>query len=385
MDINHSNNALPMERISLETLQYIGFSAEKAADVWEDWTHFDDIPSPFIREGDPNTDDGSFQMPFIEFVIGHTIESGLVRDVSGDNDAEWKDCMDACGISVETQDAIMDPHFTYLRRSNSCFYWALETINIRYALLVNISFTRKCGKEQQHVPVAPSGGWSSQRAMTAYSTPNSVVLYKAVIQPGYSPLYDATGALADIHTLHSGEPYDFSGSRMMIYLTPDLEVVEYQASYIRRRAEHTPTGIVRICIPTNALKTLAGEGEESCIQHFSWPSNNWKELVYYSRTGRVPPHRLSRYSDAALIVGPMPWGPKLAFAALESWKDMTDEFLFKVGGDDGWEGRFAIQYAFNIESMRDWLETRDQEMKVFPFTGVELDLWLAENPPGSWD
>lgn len=79
--------------------------------------------------------------------------------------------MNVCGISVETQDAIMDPHFAYLRRSNSCVYWARETINIRYAVLVNISYTREHGKEQQDVPVAPSGDWSSQRTMAAYSTP----------------------------------------------------------------------------------------------------------------------------------------------------------------------------------------------------------------------
>lgn len=62
MNNDHSNNALPMERISLETLQYVGLSAEKATDVWEKWTHFDDIPSPFIREGDADTDNESDQM-----------------------------------------------------------------------------------------------------------------------------------------------------------------------------------------------------------------------------------------------------------------------------------------------------------------------------------
>lgn len=167
--------------------------------------------------------------------------------------------MNVCGISVETQDAIIYPHFAYLRRSNSCVYWARETINIRYAVLVNISCTREHGKEQQDVPVAPSGDWSSQRTMAAYSTPGYVVLYKTVIQPRYRPLYDETGALADIRALYSPPPSDFSGVKMLVCLTPDVEVVEYQASYIRRRAEHTPAGIVCLCIPTNAFKTLAGE------------------------------------------------------------------------------------------------------------------------------
>lgn len=160
MNTDSSNNALLMESISLETLIYLGLSAEKAADVWERWTHFNDMGGPFIREGDPDTDIDSEQMPFIEFFIGHTVKSGLVRDASGDKDAEWRDCMNVCGISVETQDTIMDPHFAYLRRSNSCVYWARETINIRYAVLVNISYTREHWKEQQD---APSGDWSSRR------------------------------------------------------------------------------------------------------------------------------------------------------------------------------------------------------------------------------
>lgn len=342
MNNDSSNNALPMEHISLQTLIYVGVSAEKVADVWERWTHFNDMGGPFIREGDSDTDIDSEQMPFIEFVIGHTVKSGLVGDASGDKDAEWRDGMNVCGISVETQDAIMDPHFAYLRRSNSCVYWARETINIRYAVLVNISYTREHGKEQQYVPVAPSGDWSSQHIMAAYSTPGFVVLYKTVIQPRYCPLYDETGALADIRALYSPPPSDFSGVKMLICLTPDVEVVEYQASYIRRRAEHTPAGIVCLCIPTNAFKTLAGDGEESCVQHLSWPSNEWKELVWYSRTDRTLPPRLSRYGDAALIAEPMAWGPRLAFAALKCWEDITDKFLFKVGGDGGGEGRVAV-------------------------------------------
>lgn len=43
-----------------------------------------------------------------------------------------------------------------------------------------------------------------------------------------------------------------------------------------------------------------------------------------------------------------------------------------------------MKYAFDVYGMRDWLENRDQEMKVFSFVGVEMDLWLAENPSASW-
>lgn len=76
------------------------------------------------------------------------------------------------------------------------------------------------------MPVASSGGWSSQRTTAAYSTPGYMVLYKTVIQPRYWPLYDETGALPVIRTLYSRAPSDFSGGKSLIYLTPNVEVVE---------------------------------------------------------------------------------------------------------------------------------------------------------------
>lgn len=184
--------------------------------------------------------------------------------------------------------------------------------------------------------------------MAAYSTPGYMVLYKTVIQPRYWPLYNETGALADIRTLYSRAPSDFSGGKSLIYLTSNVEVVEYQASYIRRRAEHTPTGVVCLCIPTNALKTMPGDGEESCVQHLSWPSNNWRELVWYSRTRTLPP-RLSRYEDAALIVGPMAWGPRLAFAALDPGKILPTYFCSR------WEGVVAEKDVWQFSLLSTWI------------------------------
>ncbi|KAK0750662.1 hypothetical protein B0T18DRAFT_131459 [Schizothecium vesticola] len=149
-----SNNAEPIQRILLETLMYIGLSAEKAAEIWDEWTNWPDFGDGINPESDPDKGD-DFVMPFIEFIIGHTIKSGRVRDATGDSDTEWRNCMDACGISVEAQEAIMDPHFTYLCRSNSCIHWARDTINIRYDVVDGVCSTEQRGHDQKDAPVAP--------------------------------------------------------------------------------------------------------------------------------------------------------------------------------------------------------------------------------------
>lgn len=122
---------IPAVLISWETLIYLGLSAEKAAQLWQEWNNWPD--SGPGREVD--ADDGGLQVPFLDFIIGHIEYTPDARDES---DAQWWACMDACGLATETQDAIMDPHFTYLRLSNSCMHWVKDTIEMRYAGLQDI-------------------------------------------------------------------------------------------------------------------------------------------------------------------------------------------------------------------------------------------------------
>jgi hypothetical protein len=83
------------------------------------------------------------------------------------------------------------------------------------------------------------------------------------------------------------------------------------------------------------------------------------------------------------MVGPMARGPNSDFEALGSWEDITDRFVFKIGGDSGRQGRVAIQYAFDSDEQGDWVKDRARDIKVTPFTGVEMNLWLANSQPTS--
>lgn len=112
--------------ISHATLIYIGFSGEKATELWNQWVNWP--PGGPVREVDP--DDGALQMTFIHFITG--VFDGQTDTCSEDDD-EWLKCMDSYGMSTEFQRAVMDPVFRCLRLGESCSYWARDTVEMRYA------------------------------------------------------------------------------------------------------------------------------------------------------------------------------------------------------------------------------------------------------------
>jgi hypothetical protein len=122
---------IPTVLISYETLVHVGLSEVKATELWNRWINWP-VSGP-RREID--TDDGGLRVDFIDFIIG-PLENQV--DTAEDNDLRWRECLNACGIDVSVQDAIMDPHFEYLRLSESCLYWVKDTIEMRYAGLKDI-------------------------------------------------------------------------------------------------------------------------------------------------------------------------------------------------------------------------------------------------------
>jgi len=93
------------------------------------------------------------------------------------------------------------------------------------------------------------------------------------------------------------------------------------------------------------------------------------------------PTRLRSYRNALLIIGTISRRPDSEYYALGSWEDVTERFLLKVGANGG--GAIATQFVVTGEDEgREWLEENGgRNIKGFPYTRVELDLWLAENPP----
>ncbi|KAK0623970.1 hypothetical protein B0T14DRAFT_517332 [Immersiella caudata] len=406
---------IPDVLISRETLMHVGLSAEKAGELWQKWTNWP--KNGPRREVDPD-DGGGLQVTFIDFIVGHMENKD---DATDDNDAQWRECMDGCGLSVDTQGAIMDPHFTYLRLSNSCLSWVRDTIEMRYAGLQDIQRTSRTremelrrvvsrpgahrgeqhqggytlgsasspattgqeqrrsisGQQQQGTPGVTLDVWSSAHAIASRNAPGCTVLYKGMDQARTNGLFDEAGALSNISTLLSPTPSDFSSARALFYFTPDIKVAEHYASYAKRRAQCESVVILCLCIPNAAIEALS----EPDIRRLYWPSDDWKNLVWCCRTRQKLPTRLRSYRNALLIIGTISRRPDSVYHALGSWEDVTERFLLKVGANGG--GAMATQYVVTGEDEGcEWLEENGaRNIKVFPYTSIDLGSWLAENPP----
>ncbi|QQK43394.1 hypothetical protein Pdw03_7295 [Penicillium digitatum] len=114
--------SIPDHLISLAALEHLGYNSETATRIWEYWTNWP--PGEPKRE----TDDVYHGMPFMDIVQGYIDNS---PDTCEDNDAEWFRCFNLYGIHRELQEVIMDPKFRYIRLTESCKFWVLDTFQLR--------------------------------------------------------------------------------------------------------------------------------------------------------------------------------------------------------------------------------------------------------------
>lgn len=104
-------STIPQRLISKATLEYVGFSADKAMATWNSWSN--------IKQATDDYGDGEF-ISFLDFITGPFDSRGDYVD-DGD-DEQWRQTMDGFGLSTDFQDKIMDPIFEDLRLSQSCAY-----------------------------------------------------------------------------------------------------------------------------------------------------------------------------------------------------------------------------------------------------------------------
>lgn len=148
---------------------------------------------------------------FHQLSIRQHSHNGRIYYLTDDSDTQWRKCMDACGLAVETQDAIVDPQFTYLRLSKSCLHWMNDTMDMRYAelddiydpWLVGYSEQRRIATgdvskrhstpgQQQQGTLAIDLTWSSAKAV---NPPGHTVLYEAINHARGHCLLDEAGIM----------------------------------------------------------------------------------------------------------------------------------------------------------------------------------------------
>ncbi|KAJ9268253.1 hypothetical protein DTO212C5_5700 [Paecilomyces variotii] len=405
---------IPVALISYETLVYVGLSEAKATELWRQWINW---PAQGPRR-ETDRDDGGWVVTFKDFIIG-SFENRV--DAADDNDQEWRACLNACGIAVDVQDAIMDPRFKYLRLSESCLYWINDTVKMRYAGLEDIQRSSReremqlrraatrpganqgwrqgsepnittespssasqgqrsvSGFQQQNTPGIGPDIWGSTSAIAARNAPGHTVLFKGLDQGRIAGLFDEAGTLDRISTLLSSAPSDFSGTRSLFYFTPDHQVAEYYAAYAKRRANCESVVIVCLRIPNAAIENLSAPD----IQRIYWPSNEWKELIWRCRTVKSLPSYLRKYRQAILVIGTVSRKPNSVYRAMDSWQQVTERCLLRVGPSG--QNNPAVQYVFSgeEEGCEFLIENGARNIKVFPYPQSELEAWLAANSSSS--
>ncbi|KAF5659581.1 hypothetical protein FHETE_9365 [Fusarium heterosporum] len=110
--------AIPDQRISKATIKYIGFKQEKADRIWYQWENWPAMEFPHKLE-----------WAFLDYVLEYIDCS---RDVYEEEDSAWRDAMDSWGISLDLQDAILDPLFKEIREADTCAEWVKDSMRMRF-------------------------------------------------------------------------------------------------------------------------------------------------------------------------------------------------------------------------------------------------------------
>ncbi|KAF5970493.1 hypothetical protein FBULB1_9690 [Fusarium bulbicola] len=373
---------IPEMLISKATIEYVGFSSDKATEIWSGWVNWS--PGFIIRETDPSGLT-TLEVSFLDWMERHT-GNPCSDDIWEDDNSAWFRYMEQCGIATELQQSIMDPRFKDMRLTGTCIGWLRNTMEIRYQGLEEV---QRASAEREKAlglqgtstrPQRPSG--LASREIDTLGRPSSItgytVLYKAVDQARVKGLFDHQGSINGIGSLLS--PTDFSRTKSMYCFTPDYSLARKQAAWIKRRGP--PAVIVQIAVQDSAITSM----DPDDIQCAFWPNSNWRELVWHSRTKRRFPNELKKYNDAILIIGTIANRPT-AYYEQRSPTDLTTEAcVVRIRGPNKGGDRTAVQYVFSPEDEGEtFLEDQaSSTMKIFHFGTPELESWAKENSRFDW-
>ncbi|KAJ5343872.1 uncharacterized protein MYU51_002241 [Penicillium brevicompactum] len=373
---------IPEDLISFATLKYLGYNHDMAMRIWHRWTNWS--PGPINRE----CDDPENGIPFIEVAEGNLDHA---PDTSDEDDLAWLQCLTQYGMDTEFTNAIMDSKFRQIRLTQSCKFWAQDTIKLRYRALVEVQeASRERERQTQREasrPVRNNPGPSTQRSVSESLRTASWISAETALSPfaadvaanapGVTHLYRGgdkawiNGLFRDDGSLHVGclaarPPADFSARTALdIYLAVDREVAICYAGYAKRRSGASAVVIVHVTIPNSVIESLT----PSEIQRVYWPSMEWKNLVLSCRQMRKVPTQLRKYMLATIVIGSICNKPKAVMANWSSPEDITERMVFRTN-----DGRVAVQYVFKGEEGFGLLEESAQ-FTVFPLTNREFAAW----------
>ncbi|KAI9844964.1 MAG: hypothetical protein M1838_001948 [Thelocarpon superellum] len=367
---------IPTHIESATTYEWLGFTAAKAAELYQ-W--FTEVPD----------DD---QLKDFYYVAEFQLTWSKVEDAYTESD-DWRACMDGLGINQTLQDAILNPEYEEIRFTQSCKFWLLDTMGDKYSFLLDMPERIRDGTATMHSirerakrrkPAAsfsqssslatpatpPQAGDDSGVSMptssatpsapavattveTPLSLPGHTTLWRAGTLSGATSFYDIATQKIDLYAI-SMSPGDFCGPIRRTYWTPQKETAERYARFAMSRKDFEPAAILQVFVPDSFLATLK-------IAEV-WFGDDWKKLIWASRKIKEFPPELQELESSDVLVGHVASGINNKFTKLKGPELIKERALLMVciGG----EWKRAVQWVFQSAKARQGFE-RECRGKVY--------------------
>ena len=257
---------IPRELDSFQTLKYCGFKRRAANTILQSY-----------RENEaefPGTAD------LLDFMTGYI--DATPEDVWEDPSHDWDTALKAMGMAAEARQAVMDPEFEDIRRTQTGKQSAKGTVKQRMETLQKIDkhLTQNKDRISSRGQQNPQNAWVYEKQNLASG---DVVLLKGGTVDKLGTAFPQTQTvIIRLLSIFSDPPTDFASSKIALYLTQSRKCAMRHAYYAQRcayrGAELSDAGILHIGVPWAELadsRTLAEKEMRSLV----WSSRGADKLT----------------------------------------------------------------------------------------------------------
>ncbi|KAF3123863.1 hypothetical protein TWF569_001621 [Orbilia oligospora] len=325
---------IPVFLQSQETIEIIGFTSEKARSIWNLW------------EGVPEDEKSS--RTFLEFILEFISDpGGSLQAINSDDD--WNAYMDNIGISSRLKTAILLPEYEIIRYTSSCEFWLLDSVECTYSALESLTerfetsaeyfrSTSFEGRKQQNAKSPARGDVERQGSDTSGNEAiNRLTTYHGDSDSlaGQSKVAEGEASILVYSLVREGRfgsiPGDLSGHSLLTYWTPQREVADLHAGYLKHRAPISEVIIAEVKITEELVASLQP------VYLWSYQKNEMSSYLKY-------------LTKCHLIIVHILTNKNVKYEKMESWEDIkvSDLLHAKIDGEE----KLGIQWAFRSSDVK---------------------------------
>lgn len=362
---------VPARLKSQETYEYLGFTRERAAELW----------TRYLTYGD------EIQGDFLDFAIWQA-ENDNYPDASSQFD-DWDALMKSLDINDQLREAILLPEYENIRYTATCKYWLVDAIKMAFEALedLNEKLRDESRRRQQHnkargrrsvgqlaqTPTLPyptsrkapniafgprttdgaaedemSGGSQMQLATIASATlVGHTILWRSVHIRRAESFYNVSTQAIDLFAM-SSIPGDFNAEKQVTYFTPQKETADRYAQWAKHKIPLVEMAMVQVAVSETLTNTLDTKflwfGDKETVK------DEWKKMIWTCRNGKLLPADLKYLQQKDVLIGHVASGINAKYQRKANYEDISESDLLTVDIDG--EERRAIQWVFHTEKAR---------------------------------